>query len=526
MATSYKRTSVKHFPQIGEKITRDAVYWKNLEFPVIKKEYGAVTNIDFSPVEPYNFAVTNSSRVQIYNCRSNQAEKTISKFRQVAYCGSFRSDGLLVAAGGDEGMVKLFDVAGKSLLRTFRGHSGPVHVSKFLTGNLQILSGSDDKTVKLWDIPSESEVMSYNEHTDYIRCGAVSQRSKNIVLTGAYDHTVRLFDTRTDSSVLTIDHGAPVESVLMFPSGGLFISAGGTVVKVWDVLAGGRLVANLSNHHKTVTCMCFGSNHQRLFTGSLDRHVKIYDIASYQVVHSMDYPDAILSVGVEPNDKLIAVGMTSGLLSIQHRKPDTAEKVKKHKKSYSYIVKNKTYIPTADAHKVEHKRREKLEPYDKHFKKFNYSKALDAAIDIRVRSKTPEVTISVIQELIRRGGIKPALAGRDEKSICRIIKFIQKFICKSQFTPVLIDVSTMVLELYTDRLGSSVELQQALQRLKETVEMEMSYMKELIETMGTLETLFAAASSPLETPTNTDNTSIDNLHKTMSNSLSVKYETS
>ena len=36
-----------------------------------------------------------------------------------------------------------------------------------------------------------------------------------------------MFDTRIgESSIMTVEHGAPVESVLMFPAGGVFISAG------------------------------------------------------------------------------------------------------------------------------------------------------------------------------------------------------------------------------------------------------------------------------------------------------------
>jgi len=41
---------------------------------------------------------------------------------------------------------------------------------------------------------------------------------------------------------------------------------------------------------------------------------------------------------------------------------------------------------------------------------------------------TPEVTISVIQELIRRQALKSALAGRDEKSVCTILKFFMKYV--------------------------------------------------------------------------------------------------
>lgn len=77
-----------------------------------------------------------------------------------------------------------------------------------------------------------------------------------------------------------------------------YISTGGTEIRVWDACAGGRLLAKLCQHHKTVTCLCLGSGNRRLLSGSLDRHVKIYDISSYQVVHTLDYPNAVLSLDV------------------------------------------------------------------------------------------------------------------------------------------------------------------------------------------------------------------------------------
>lgn len=47
-----------------------------------------------------------------------------------------------------------------------------------------------------------------------------------VLFAGSYDHTVKVFDARAKSSVMTIEHGHPVESVLLFPSGGLLVSAG------------------------------------------------------------------------------------------------------------------------------------------------------------------------------------------------------------------------------------------------------------------------------------------------------------
>ena len=43
---------------------------------------------------------------------------------------------------------------------------------------------------------------------------------------GSYDHTLKLFDARVDKSVMNMDHGQPVESLLLYPSEGLLVSAG------------------------------------------------------------------------------------------------------------------------------------------------------------------------------------------------------------------------------------------------------------------------------------------------------------
>ncbi|CAN0395662.1 unnamed protein product, partial [Discosporangium mesarthrocarpum] len=121
-------------------------------------------------------------------------------------------------------------------------------------------------------------------HTDYVRALTGSPVSPDSWLSGSYDHTLRLWDTRkSGGSVMEFDHGAPVEACLMLPGGGLCVSGGGNEVKVWDILGGGRLLHTLSNHQKTVTCLCMDATGSRLLSGGMDRHVKIYDMVTYKV---------------------------------------------------------------------------------------------------------------------------------------------------------------------------------------------------------------------------------------------------
>ncbi|KAK2152842.1 hypothetical protein LSH36_316g03012 [Paralvinella palmiformis] len=178
VSSSWQSTihSLRNFPPFGRRI------FVHL-FLVTKKEHGAVTHVEFSPVEPYNYAVTSSVRVQVHSNHDEEIIKTFSCFREVAYCGSYRNDGRLLVAGDDEGLVRLFDVARKTLLRTFRGHEGSTHVSHFLSDNVRVLSASDDKTVRIWDMASQSELVQFSDSTDYVRCGVTSKASKDIIVT-------------------------------------------------------------------------------------------------------------------------------------------------------------------------------------------------------------------------------------------------------------------------------------------------------------------------------------------------------
>ena len=75
-------------------------------------------------------------------------------------------------------------------------------------------------------------------------------------------------------------------------------------MRVWDVVAGGRLLTRLCHHTKTATCLALCSGGRRLVTGSLDRRLKIIDTTSYQPVHTLEYPSPVLSVGISVGTRL------------------------------------------------------------------------------------------------------------------------------------------------------------------------------------------------------------------------------
>ncbi|TPX49459.1 hypothetical protein SeMB42_g01569 [Synchytrium endobioticum] len=499
-STEYKRLEIKKFSLVASRKSADTRFWRRFKIPITVKEYAAVTDIQFSPTAPYDFAVTSSTRVQVYSSVTNTVRKTISRFKETAYSGTIRNDGKVLVAGDATGLVQLFDLNSRAILRTFRGHHGPVHVSKFSTVNTHILTASDDKSVRYWDIPTESVICTFDEHKDYVRTAAVLEENPNLIVSGAYDHTLKLWDTRENKCVMTLDHGLPVECVLPFRGGALIASAGGNKVKVWDIMAGGRALQTISNSQKTVTCLTFDGTNTRLLSGSLDNHVKVYNLQDYKVVHSIKYPSPILSLGVSPDDTRLVVGMNNGLLSIRQRVVKTKDLLADQSSTTSMRLRGgtKAYFERgANPLKanpndllVESQKFKRLRPYDRYLRKFQYGNALDVALSGNVEVV---VVVSLLDELMLRDGLLIALSRRDDVSLEPIIKFLAKNILNPRYSVLLIDVVNVVLDLYEGVVEQSPVITDLLFRLRKSINEELKVQRDLYKLQGLMDLILSSA---------------------------------
>jgi len=507
---SFKKTYVAPFSRTSAPLSADVLYWRKLTPPILLKEINSIDHIDVSPIEPHFIAVTCSSRVQLYHPITRMIHKNYNRFREAAYGAIFHPrDGKLLLVGSEESALKLFDVSSKNLLRVFKGHQRAVHRCAFLPTDNQVASFSDDKIVGLWDIPSETFLHKFEGHSDYVRCGATMAAHPNLIISGSYDHTVKIWDKREKKEILTVNHGSPVEAIRVTPTGALLFSAGSTEIRVWDCLTGGRLLSKISQHHKTITCLRFASHSKRLVSGSLDRHVKIYDMANFEVIQTLDYSSPILSLAISPKDRTVTVGMSDGIIAISRREEDTvpgvdqekteqvAKKNRRKSKTFSDFVYTDYGVQQVEATKDL--------KYDHYLRKFRYSKALDCVLSDIFHNRFPGTTVALFQELIRRDGLRTALAGRNGKHLLRIMKFLIKHLRRPRFIRVLIQVCDVFIDLYASKVGEDPAVDELFLHLCDEVSKEVAYMTDLMEVQGSLDMIMAGAgmSGPLPETTGT-----------------------
>ncbi|KAM7501300.1 hypothetical protein LguiB_000204 [Lonicera macranthoides] len=498
----------------------ESKYWKSFKPQHQKPQtlISSITSLAFSPISPHDFAATHSATVTIFSSQTLEIKSSISAFSDTATSASYRSDGRLIAAGSHSGKVQVFDVKTRVPLRRLTGHTRPVHVVKYpRLDKLHLFSGGDDAVVKYWDVAESSKIRDMLGHKDYVRCGDGSPASDDMFVTGSYDHTIRVWDVRVSSpsSVIEINHGKPVEDVIYLPSGGLIATAGGNSVKIWDVIGGGKLLYSMESHNKTVTSICLGKigresgeggQQNRILSVSLDGYMKVFDYAKFKITHSMRFPSALLSIAFSPDSLTRVIGTSSGVLYAGKRKMSEnivsevgefagsgamEDSKKMLRPSYfRYFHRSQNEKPSEGDYVIPRLKKVKMAEHDKLLKKFRHKEALVCAL----KGKNPENVVAVMEELVARKKLLMCVQNLEtEEELGRLLGFLQKYSTVPRYAGLLMGLAKKVVEMRAEDIRASDELRGHIRNLKRSVEEEIRIQQGLHEIQGIISPLLRIA---------------------------------
>jgi ribosomal RNA-processing protein 9 len=126
------------------------------------------------------------------------------------------ADSRLIASGGRDGAILLWDCRTSRVVHQMRGHKMPVSAlsRRRDADGPELYSGCDDRTVRVWDVEQRGYVETLYGHQEPI-C-ALDALCEHHLLSGSADRTVRLWKVDEESQlVFTHGHTAPVDCVAM-----------------------------------------------------------------------------------------------------------------------------------------------------------------------------------------------------------------------------------------------------------------------------------------------------------------------
>lgn len=210
-------------------------------------------------------------------------------------------DGAWVVSGSVDRTVKVWELATGRVLATLEGHTGRVTAVAVTPDGTRVVSGSEDSTVKVWTLETgQLETTLAGQAASVTTVGALSPRLPHM-----------LFNIQRGGPELQGHIGA-VTTVAVTPDGMRVVSGSvDRTVKVWD-LATGQPEATLRGHTRWVTAVAVTPDGMRLVSGSVDRTLKVWDLASGQVIaqfHADGQIEAVACVG----SRLFIAGAADGL---------------------------------------------------------------------------------------------------------------------------------------------------------------------------------------------------------------------
>ena len=193
---------------------------------------------------------------------------------------AFSPRGDIVASGGVDRIVKLWDIRAGECIAKFEGHTYPILSLDFSPDGDRLVSASGDTSLAIWDVDNKSKLHDMKGHALYVVSCAWDPNSDRIV-SGGVDAVTNLWNAQTGKLLESYEeHRTSVNDVKFNKDGSCLATASSdSIIILWDTEGYGiKVDKKLHGHSDDVRCIAFSTDSKYLASGSTDKDLFIWSL--------------------------------------------------------------------------------------------------------------------------------------------------------------------------------------------------------------------------------------------------------
>lgn len=231
--------------------------------------------------------------------------------------------------------LKVWDVQSGSCLTTIPAHIGKVNSVCFHPGGSLIASGGDDKNVQLFNLKHQHVEKILTGHKAVIWSVAFSPDGK-LLASGSFDQMVRIWEVDSGQCLHVLSgHTNALTTIVFHPTLSLIATASSdAMVKLWS-LDTGECDRTLSDHHNVVMGIAFSPDGQTFATGSFDKTIRVWDVPSWTCRAVFQANSLVHSVAFSPDSQTLISGGDNGTLQLWELETQQCTKILKLPELYA-----------------------------------------------------------------------------------------------------------------------------------------------------------------------------------------------
>jgi WD40 repeat protein/transcriptional regulator with XRE-family HTH domain len=253
-------------------------------FASITSRSSGPTIVDFNPDGSLLASGGRDGSVELWQVNGEdhpQYIKMLMGLRHHISIISLSDQGLLAAFSEGEN-IHIWNVESGKLLRVVEGYSRMVGIVAFSPDGKLLLQGDASGKIRIWDMHKQQYIASIQGHTGPIWVIACNPNGKSFATAGD-DRSIRLWDIDSLNCIKTYaGFRGPIFN-MAFNNEGTVIATGGVShwIRLWDAsLEGGALELGRLATHDDVWAVEFDPSGKTLVSGHMDGSVTIWDVVS------------------------------------------------------------------------------------------------------------------------------------------------------------------------------------------------------------------------------------------------------